>query len=88
MVSLEDLYKLHLKRAKHVMHIAAANEVDAIVLGAFGCGVFANDPNVVAKAYKDALPDYKRYFRFIEFAVYCRESETANYDAFKRMLLG
>ena len=88
MVSLEDLYKLHLKRAKHTLHIAAAHGVDAVVLGAFGCGAFANDPNAVAKAYRDVLPEYKRYFRFIEFAVYCRADETANFDAFKRMLRG
>lgn len=89
-VSISDagLYSLHLKRAEHILHIAATNGADALVLGAFGCGAFANDPQVVAKAYKDALTDYKRYFRFIEFAVYCRESETENYNAFKQTLLG
>jgi uncharacterized protein (TIGR02452 family) len=81
-----DLYKLHLKRAKHILHIAAANKVDALILGAFGCGAFANDPQVVARAYRDALKDYKRYFQYIEFAVYCRADETENYDAFQRAL--
>lgn len=81
-----DLYKLHLKRAKHILHIAAANKVDALILGAFGCGAFANDPQVVARAYRDALKDYKRYFQYIEFAVYCRADETENYDVFKRTL--
>lgn len=87
-ISSAELYKLHLKRAKHTLHIAAVNGADALVLGAFGCGAFANDPQVVAKAYRDTLQDYKHYFRYIEFAVYCRADETANYDAFKRMLLG
>ena len=87
-ISEAGLYSLHLKRAKHIMHIAAVNGADALVLGAFGCGAFANDPQVVAKAYRDALPDYKRFFRLIEFAVYCRPDETANYDAFRRTLLG
>ena len=81
-----DLYKLHLKRAKHILHIAAANKAEALVLGAFGCGAFANDPKTVAEAYRDALQDYKRYFQCIEFAVYCRVDETENYDAFKRTL--
>jgi len=85
-VTSTDLYKLHLKRAKHILHIAAANKVDALILGAFGCGAFANDPQVVARAYRDALKDYKRYFQYIEFAVYCRADETENYDAFQRAL--
>ena len=85
-ISDADLYSLHLKRAKHIMHIAAANGADALVLGAFGCGAFANDPNVVAEAYRDALADYRKLFQLLEFAVYCRPDETANYDAFRGMI--
>ena len=85
-ISDADLYELHLKRAKHIMHIAAANGADALVLGAFGCGAFANDPKVVAEAYRDALSDYRQYFRLIEFAVYCRPGENENYDAFREMI--
>ena len=73
-------------RAKHILHIAAANNADALILGAFGCGAFANDPNAVAKACKDALQDYRQYFSLVEFAVYCRPGETENYDAFKRII--
>ena len=86
-ISDADLYNLHLKRAKHIMHIAAANGANALVLGAFGCGAFANDPMVVAEAYRDALAEYRDYFRLIEFAVYCRPGETANYDAFREMII-
>jgi uncharacterized protein (TIGR02452 family) len=86
-ISDADLYELHLKRAKHIMHIAAANGADALVLGAFGCGAFANDPKVVAEAYRDALSDYRQYFRLIEFAVYCRPGENENYDAFREMIV-
>lgn len=83
----EALYKLHKKRAEHILHIAAARHVDALIIGAFGCGVFANDPNVVARAFKDAVSEYARYYRNIEFAVYCRSNETKNFDAFKKILL-
>ena len=79
------LFELHLKRAKHIMHIAAANKVDILVLGAFGCGAFANDPKVVAKAYYAALASYRARFDVIEFAIYCRDHETENYDAFNGM---
>lgn len=86
-ISKNNLYQLHLKRAKHILHIAAAHQVDAIVLGAFGCGAFANPAGVVAKAYRDAVDEYKKYFRLMEFAVYCRPDETENYDAFKKALM-
>ena len=77
---------IQLNKIRTIYRIALKNGHDSIVLGAFGCGAFANDPQVVARAYRDALKDYKRYFQYIEFAVYCRADETENYDVFKRTL--
>ena len=85
-VSPEELLALHKSRARHILTVAASKGVDAIVLGAFGCGAFQNDPTVVAKAYKGVLEEMKGYFSLIEFAIYCRPRETANYDAFSRVL--
>ena len=85
-VSPEELLALHKSRARHILTVAASKGVDAIVLGAFGCGAFQNDPTVVAKAYKGVLEEMKGYFSLIEFAIYCRQRETANYDAFSRVL--
>ena len=82
----DELYRLHLQRARHILHIAAANGVNALVLGAFGCGAFANDPSIVAQAYRDVLPEYLSRFDRIEFAIYCRDFETENYSAFKAVL--
>ena len=86
-ISAGELYTLHKKRAEHILHVAAANHAHALVLGAFGCGAFANDPNVVARAYKDAMVSYTQYFRMIEFAVFCRQDETENYEAFKKVIM-
>lgn len=77
-----QLYEIHLKRAQHIFHIAAANKVDILILGAFGCGAFRNDPAVVAQAYRIAIIPYKARFDLIEFAIYCRDYEIENYDAF------
>jgi uncharacterized protein (TIGR02452 family) len=82
-ISKQDLLQLHIRRAKHILHIAAANGVDILILGAFGCGAFMNDPNIVAKAYAIALENYRDYFEKIEFAIYCRDGEMENYKAFK-----
>lgn len=82
-VTPRRLFDLHLKRARHILHVAAANGADCLVLGAFGCGAFQNDPNVVARAYAKAIEEYRFRFDLIEFAVFCRDWETENYDAFR-----
>ena len=71
---------------KHILYVAVVNDADVLVLGAFDCGAFRNDPQMVAKAYADVLAEYKEYFRYIEFAVYCQPREIANYDAFRSAL--
>ena len=62
-------------------------QTDMLVLGAFGCGAFANDPHVVAKAMFDALKELGGCFDLVEFAIYCRSYETENYDAFMSIYL-
>jgi len=81
-----DLQRLHEQRARAILAIAADNGVDILVLGAFGCGAFRNDPRVVAKAYANVLRDCRRYFDLIEFAIFCRDFETENFDAFAEVL--
>lgn len=81
-VTANELYQIHLKRARHIMTVAAANRADILVLGAFGCGAFANEPRVVANAMFDALKEFDNRFDLVEFAIYCRSYETENYDAF------
>ena len=81
-----DLQRLHEQRARAILAVAADNGVDILVLGAFGCGAFRNDPRVVAKAYANVMKDCRRYFNLIEFAIFCRDFETENYDAFAEVL--
>lgn len=86
-ISQEELKALHVSRARQILSVAAVQWADVLVLGAFGCGAFRNDPEVVASAYKEVLPEFRKYFREIQFAIYCRDQETANYDAFRRVLI-
>ena len=81
-----ELFGYHVKRAIHMLTCAAAKGADILVLGAFGCGAFQNDPEVVAKAYKTVLQEFPKVFRQIEFAVYCPPSGSRNFDVFKRVL--
>jgi len=79
----KELQRIHEQRARAILAVAAEHGADILVLGAFGCGAFQNDPRVVAKAYAEVLKDCRRYFDLIEFAIYCRSFETENYDVFK-----
>lgn len=81
----EELYSIHVKRAHAILDVALLNGVTHIILGAFGCGAFKNDPETVAKAYKDVIEEYKYRFEVIEFAIIGKND---NYDIFKRVLLG
>lgn len=84
-ISPEKLLELHLKRARKILSAAAANGAEALILGAFGCGAFRNDPTVVATAYQQVLPQFLNHFKTIEFAVYCRPGDSRNYDAFTKI---
>ncbi len=81
----EDLQALHEKRLTRIMDIALAEGNEAIILGAFGCGAFENNPEVVAKATKNVIEKYLYSFKAIEFAVYCSPRDESNYEIFNRM---
>lgn len=55
------------RRAARVLAVAAAHGHRRIVLGAWGCGVFGNDPATVAAAFADALR--RRPMAHVVFAV-------------------
>lgn len=80
----EELYDIHVRRARNILHTARENEITHLILGAFGCGAFKNNPEVVANAYKEVIPEYETDFDVIEFAIIGKND---NYDIFKRILL-
>jgi uncharacterized protein (TIGR02452 family) len=44
------------ERVKRIVTVAAvASEANALVLGAFGCGAFGNEPLLTARAFREAL---------------------------------
>ena len=85
-ISDEALKTLHCKRLHRILSIAAANKNEAIILGAFGCGAFMNDPEIVAAAAKETIREFMHAFKIIEFAVYCRPGDDTNYRCFQKIL--
>ena len=82
----KDLYNLHVKRLSRIMEVAVAGGNEVVVLGAFGCGAFENNPEVVARASKEVVSKYADCFEVIEFAIYCSPRDEQNYNIFKRIL--
>ena len=82
-ITPDELRRLHERRLARILDVASANGAEAVVLGAFGCGAFRNDPKVVSAAAAAVIPQYRMRFKVIEFAIYCRSDDTQNYDAFK-----
>lgn len=81
-----ELFGYHVKRAIHMLTCAAAKGADILVLGAFGCGAFQNDPEVVARAYKVVLGEFPKVFKQVEFAIYRPAGGSKNYDMFSKIL--
>lgn len=83
----EQLFSLHLSRALHMLSVASAKGANVLILGAFGCGAFKNNPYIVAKAYKEAISVFPHVFDQIVFAVYSKESSKSdNYKIFREIL--
>lgn len=70
------------RRARRVLRVAAAHGHRTLVLGAWGCGVFRNDPAVVADAFAHALREVGQFDRVI-FAIRDDRSGTPVYRAFE-----
>lgn len=74
------------RRIEYILAVAVAKKTDALVLGAFGCGVFQNDPVKIANIFADfLLPEgiYSQAFSAVDFAILSKNRESKNLKAFK-----
>lgn len=72
-------------RADRVLRVAAAHGHRDLVLGAWGCGVFGNDPAEVARAFAAALAAVPAFDRVV-FAILDRRERVR--DAFRAVFTG
>lgn len=76
---LDDIEEVMKRRIRKVLAISLENNHKTIVLGAWGCGVFQNDPNDIARYFKETLSsDFKNKFKKIVFAIYSRNERFIN----------
>ncbi|MGM5630543.1 TIGR02452 family protein [Apibacter raozihei] len=77
------------ERLDKILSVFVVNRADAIVLGAWGCGVFRNNPEDVARYFCNYVKEggkYSQCFKKIIFAVYDRSKSQENISAFQKIL--
>lgn len=79
-VDPETNSKALFSRIRFVLDIAAAQKVDALVLGAYGCGVFGQNPAEVAATMRDLI----RRYPFTEVVFAIPDPKHANFIAFRK----
>lgn len=80
--SLKELLK---KRIRNIFEVAIENDINVLILGAFGCGAFHNPPMLVATAFSDVLLEsrYTHAFEEVIFAVKRTGFFCENIEAFE-----
>lgn len=82
-VTLKENEAVLKNRIRFVLDIAEENSVDILILGAFGCGVFEQNPKTVASIFKEELETAAKYhFKKVVFAV---PDGNNNYSEFKKI---
>jgi uncharacterized protein (TIGR02452 family) len=81
----ERVHETLVRRARQVLAVAAHHRHRVIVLGAWGCGVFRNDPRAVAEVFAKLVeePPFAGSFARVVFAVYDRSKAQATMRAFE-----
>ncbi len=82
-VTEEENLQVLKSRIKFVLDIAKENEVNTLILGAYGCGVFGQNATEVAQIFKDYLETEYKCFDKVVFAI--PETREGNYLKFKQV---
>jgi uncharacterized protein (TIGR02452 family) len=81
-VSEADVQAAMLRRIQLVLAIMAQTGASDIVLGAYGCGVFKNDPSYVAEQFSTTLIDQGQGVRFQHVLFAIPNQHSPNHQAF------
>lgn len=86
----QDLDKKEVKatfyrRILQIANIAALYKHDTIILGAWGCGAFGNDPEMVASIFQEVLHIFPA-FKHVCYAVFDNREGTPIFNTFKKVI--
>lgn len=72
-------------RIDNILAAAIAGGADVVILGAFGCGVFKNPPDLVAKCFKNVISKYEGMLDVIDFAIINDGRGKKNFEEFQKV---
>lgn len=73
-------------RGRKILRVAAMHGHRNLILGAWGCGAFANDPEMVATVFRDLIKEIP-VFEHIVFAVYDKGNPANLFKTFHEILM-
>lgn len=79
----KTIHEAQYSRCKFILDIFDTKRDSNLILGAFGCGVFKNDPKDIATIFKELIPRYN--FKNVVFAI---PPGNDNYETFKTIFNG
>lgn len=84
--NIEQIEPVMKQRILKILALAKEQKQEALVLGAFGCGIFKNDVEMVARLFKEALEDrrFKGQFKKVIFAIYESKPEKPQLNTFSK----
>jgi uncharacterized protein (TIGR02452 family) len=79
-------YQQSYSKVERIISIAAENRIEILILGAWGCGVFRNDPKIISMQFKSvlSLPKFQNSFKEVVFAI--PNERSTNYQIFEYIL--
>lgn len=78
----EESLEILKRRAAHIVHCAVEIETEVLVLGAWGCGEYGNDPEDVARVFTEAVGEYGAGIKTVVHPVY---GNPQNYETFRKV---
>jgi hypothetical protein len=78
----EENYEALKSRIEFIINIAKKNKIKTLILGAFGCGVFSQEPKEVAELFKKELEN--KYFNKVIYAI-MPDKENLNFKIFNEV---
>ena len=77
-----------INRIRKILQVASKNGQKSLILGAFGCGVFKNNPSDVVGYFKKVLTEeeFKSEFNRVTFAIYDNSIDSRLIKTFRSVL--
>jgi uncharacterized protein (TIGR02452 family) len=83
---VDNYEELTKNKIRLMLSIATKNNIDNIILGAWGCGVFGNEPSKMAKMFMDVINEGYSFDNIIFAIINDHNSVGNNYNEFKNII--